>query len=249
MGKIGTILALIILLGLLVVLCNIVEVPYTAMVTYSIVKSSYEFEPFEDIETYTVEECQPIYGVGEPIYEEIPKGGGIGWILYPEVEIGKNCTNVTKYRTISKYRSVKKEKEVLENRPETFHRPLFAEWGLSNLLLETTTTIPFVVTTIPTATTTIPNKFIYFLSLSPVYCNGTRHIQLDIGNAGDIRIEKDEIKIYINNEYKGTFGSPIEPLGHDVIVVEGQLGVNNIKITSPSNGIGTSVTCASPGSY
>jgi len=227
MGKIGIVLGLIIVFGLLVILGNMVEVPYTAMVAY-VENESYVLELSDIVnESYISEECEPIYGPDKP-----------GEIICPEPEegymtvcysilgygdvIGENCTNVTKYRLTLKPRNVTLIKEGKKEKPETFYKSLFEEWDLNFLLLGTTTTIPSV--------TTIPLKSIYIAAP----CNVT-NIELWIKNMGNTRIEQDDIKVYIDDGYKGTFGRSIEPLRYETSTFSGHIGLNYIKAVSPTN--------------
>jgi len=228
MSKIGIILALVILLGLIIVLGNLVEVPYTAMVSY-VENESYVLKTTDIVnESYVAEECVPIYGIGEckEILQEPGEGGmsmRVG-VCFQGEKIGENCTNVTKYKLTFKPRNVTLVKEVKKEKPETYYRPLFEEWDLDLLLLGTTTTIPSV--------TTIPFKTIW---ISGMPCDATNHIELWIMNKGNTRIEKDDIKVYIDDVYKGTFGRTIEPSHNEISVFEGHLGLNNIRVVSPTN--------------
>jgi archaellum component FlaF (FlaF/FlaG flagellin family) len=65
----------------------------------------------------------------------------------------------------------------------------------------------------------------------------TSIITLTISNRGNTRIEEDEIKIYINDEYKGTFGKAIEPGTLSKNSVQGSPGQNIVKIVAPSNSV------------
>jgi len=229
MSKIGIILALVILLGLIVALGNIVEVPYTAMVTY-VENESYVLETIDIVnESYITEECIPIYGrpdkPGEIICPE-PEEGHMticySILGYGDV-IGENCTNVTKWKLTFKPRNITFVREVLKNRTEIFNRSLFEEWEL-DFLLWGTTTIPTV--------TTIPLKSMY---ISGMTCDATNHIELWIKNMGNIRIEKDDIEVYIDDVYMGTFGRSIEPSHNEISVFKGHLGLNNITVVSHTN--------------
>ena len=228
MGKIGMIvLVLIILLGLLFAVGNRFEVSHTSMVIYKEMEPHIYTVTYYEKEPYIAEECEPIYGPDKP-----------GEIICPEPEegymtvcysilgygdvIGENCTNVTKYRLTLKPRNVTLVKEVKKEKPETFYKSLFEEWDLNFLLLGTTTTIPSV--------TTIPLKSIYIAAP----CNVT-NIELWIKNMGNTRIEKDDIKVYIDDGYKGTFGRSIEPLRYETSTFSGHIGLNYIKAVSPTN--------------
>ena len=86
-----------------------------------------------------------------------------------------------------------------------------------------------------------PPKTISFMGAS---CNSTNQITLIIRNEGNVRIEKDDIKIYVDDVYKGTFGHIIEPLDSWISAVNGHFGTNNVKVVSPTNTAGAPVYCS-----
>jgi hypothetical protein len=65
----------------------------------------------------------------------------------------------------------------------------------------------------------------------------TGNLTLTISNRGNTRIEEDDIKIYINDEYKGTFGKSIEPGTSSKNTIQGTIGQNILKVVSPSNSV------------
>jgi len=115
----------------------------------------------------------------------------------------------------------------------------------------TTTTTPITTTlliTMPTtttpedATTTIQvRKPISVIAFS---CDReTDIITLTISNRGNTRIEEDEIEIYINDEYTGTFGKAIEPGRLSKNSIQGNQGLNIVKAVSPSNSVRIVIHC------
>jgi len=109
-------------------------------------------------------------------------------------------------------------------------------------LFTTTTLITTTTTTLENATTTIQvRKPISIIAYS---CNReTDIITLTISNKGNTRIEEDEIEIYINDEYIGTFGKAIEPGTLSKNSFQGNQGSNIVKAVSPSNSVRLVITC------
>jgi len=164
MGKLVKILVLIILFGCFVLLGNLVEVPYTAMVTYTEMEKYNMTGQFPVVEPVgTREKCaekpDPEYwttkGFTKKAYEEgyvnlsyqksegmtilgmvIGEDGSMYPLGYTGPMINFNCTNITVYEMVLKYKTVETEREVEKQREETFYRPLLEEWGLNFLLLE-----------------------------------------------------------------------------------------------------------------
>ncbi len=75
-------------------------------------------------------------------------------------------------------------------------------------------------------------------------CNGT-HITLVVSNDGSETIGADEIKIYVDNQYVGSFGKSISPHNSEVnsTIPSGGTGSRNVLIISPSNQDSTNVWC------
>jgi archaellum component FlaF (FlaF/FlaG flagellin family) len=102
----------------------------------------------------------------------------------------------------------------------------------STTTLITTTTTPINVT--PTTTIQV-RKTISIIAYS---CDSkTGNITLTISNKGNTVIGEDEIKIYINDEDKGTFGKAIEPGTLSKNSVQGSVGQNILKVVAPSNSV------------
>jgi len=68
-------------------------------------------------------------------------------------------------------------------------------------------------------------------------------ITLTISNKGNTRIEEDEIEIYINDEYIGTFGKAMEPGRLIKNFIQGSQGLNIVKAVSPSNSVRIVIHC------
>lgn len=76
-------------------------------------------------------------------------------------------------------------------------------------------------------------------------CNGT-HITLVISNDGTETINPDDIKVYVENQYVGTFGKTIEPQSSEVnssIPAQKQNAPNHVLVISPSNKDEADVWC------
>ena len=115
---------------------------------------------------------------------------------------------------------------------------------------ETTTifTTTLVTTTI-TETTTLENATTTIQVRKPISviaysCNrDTDIITLTISNKGNTRIEEDDIEIYIDDEYIGTFGTVIEPGKLSENSFQGKQGNNIVEAVSPSNSVRILITC------
>ncbi len=104
-----------------------------------------------------------------------------------------------------------------------------------------TTTVP-VTTTLGNVTTTIQVR--KPISIMAYFCDrDTDVISLTISNKGNTRIEEDEIKIYIDDEYIGTFGKAIDPGRLSENSFQGKQGFNTVKAVSPSNSARLIVRC------
>lgn len=104
-----------------------------------------------------------------------------------------------------------------------------------------TTTMP-VTTTLENATTTIQVR--KPISVVGFDCDReTDTISLTIDNRGNTRIEEDEIDIYINDEYKGTFGKAVETDRLSTNSIQGNPELNIIEVISPSNSVRLEVWC------
>jgi archaellum component FlaG (FlaF/FlaG flagellin family) len=65
----------------------------------------------------------------------------------------------------------------------------------------------------------------------------TGNITLTISNTGNTRIEEDEIKIYVNDQYEGTFGKAIDHGTLSKNTVQGNIGQDIVKAVAPSNSV------------
>ena len=85
-----------------------------------------------------------------------------------------------------------------------------------------------------------PSKTISFMGAS---C-ADNQITLVIKNEGNVRINGDEIKIYVDDVYEGIFGHAIEPQETWITTVSGHSGTNNVKAVSPVNTAAAPVYCS-----
>jgi hypothetical protein len=114
------------------------------------------------------------------------------------------------------------------------------------------TTVPMTTTVTPTTlltTTTLENATTTIQVRKPISviaysCDReTDIITLTISNRGNTRIEEDEIDVYINDEYKGTFGKTIEKGQLSRNSFQGNQGLNIVKVVSPSNSVRIVIHC------
>ena len=93
-----------------------------------------------------------------------------------------------------------------------------------------------------TPTTTI--QVLKTISVMAYSCNrDTDVITLTISNKGNTIIEEDEIEIYNNDKYIGTFGRTIEPGQLTINSFPGNPGQNTVEVVSPSNSARINVYC------
>ena len=133
-----------------------------------------------------------------------------------------------------------------------FHVITESTTTVSVTTIPTTTTLKqtTLATTVPTTTTlmnTTPTTTIQVrkpISVIAYSCDRTTDIiTLTISNKGNTRIEEDEIKIYINDEFIGTFGKAIEPGKLNENSFQGSQGTNIVKAVSPSNSVRIVIAC------
>ena len=83
------------------------------------------------------------------------------------------------------------------------------------------------------------------ISVLGASCNGTQ-IMIVVSNTGTKNITANQIKIYVNEQYAGTFGKIIQPHESEVnntISTGVKDGPNTILVVSPSNSIRETIWC------
>jgi len=109
-------------------------------------------------------------------------------------------------------------------------------------MFTTTLMTTITTTTIENVTTTIQVR--QAISVGAYSCDRkTDIITLTIANRGNTVIKEDEIKIYIGDEYVGTFGKEIIPGRLVTNSFKGTAGTNIVKVVSPSNSVRIIITC------
>ena len=93
--------------------------------------------------------------------------------------------------------------------------------------------------------TFLKNKMAKTISILGSSCNGT-HITLVVSNDGTETINPNDIKVYVENQYVGTFGKSIDPQSSEVnstIPAKKQNAPNHVLLVSPSNQVDVTVWC------